>query len=124
MVLRLGQPSDLSVADVANRHESGRTDKIHTMNYEGITIQVYEVVAHRKELLLSVGMRANHPGVLPEIVGKDEGAVRAMLGLPFQTRGQDWDYRGKYESEPGEDVLTVRFKKGRVENAEWNFYLD
>lgn len=99
-------------------------DKIHTINYNGITVRVYEVVAHKKELLLSVGITSNRPGVLPELVGKNEGEIKAILGTPFQTRGQEWDFKTIYQDEPGEDILSLKFGNGRVVSAEWNFYVD
>ena len=94
------------------------------MTYSGITVQVYEVTAHGKDLLLSVRMTANQRGLLPEIIGITAQDTTARLGSPSIKSEHGWGYKTTYEGADGEDSMILKFKNNIVESVEWHFYLD
>ena len=121
---KLGAPSSATSRQYQNRHDPTQIDLIHTLSYQGLVIRIYDVVAFKKEMLGSVRMTRNRPGILPELIGKDERAIKAMFGVPHRKKGTLFEYNPVYDDEPGEDVVVIEFRNSIVEAVEWDFYLD
>lgn len=121
---KLGVPSSITTKQFANRHDPKQIDLIHTLSYRGLVIWIYDVVAFKKEMIASVRMTENRPGLLPELIGKNERAIKAMFGVPHRKTGTVFEYTPIYDDEPGDDVVMIEFRNSIVEAVEWDFYLD
>jgi len=117
---QLGPPSSVRTEDFANRHDPGQRDQIHTLTYQGLVIRLYNVVAFKKEMLLSVRMTQNYPALLPELIGQHERAIISSLGSPTILAGEVWEY----QDAEGNDQMRIEFKDSVVVAVEWNYYVD
>lgn len=116
----LGPPSSVWKEEVANPHDPRQTDQVHTLTYPGLVIRLYDVVVFKKEILLSVRMTQNHPGLLPDFIGQTETAINSSVGSPTISGGEVWEYH----DEEGNNQVRIEFKDAVVVAVEWNFYLD
>jgi len=116
----LGSPSSVRIEQVANPHLPSQVDQIHTLTYPGLVIRLYDVVAFKKEMLLSVRMTQNYPGPLPDLIGQTERAIISSLGPPTISGGTVWEYH----DDEGNDQVRVEFKDSVVVAVEWNYYVD
>lgn len=116
----LGPPSSVWKEEVANPHDPKQTDQVHTLTYPGLVLRLYDVVLFKKEILLSVRMTRNHPGLLPDLIGQNEKAIISSLGSPTISGGEVWEYH----DEEGNNQVRIEFKDAVVVAVEWNFYLD
>lgn len=116
----LGPPSSVRTEQIANPHNPGQTDQIHTLTYPGLIFRLYDVVTLNKELLLSVRMTHNRPGLLPELIGQNEKAILSSLGSPTISGGEVWEYH----DDEGNDQVRVEFRNSVVVAVEWNYYVD
>jgi hypothetical protein len=76
-------------------------------------------------MLLSVRLTENCPGVLPELIGQSEKAIKAKFGDPRRVNGAVFEYMPVYNiEEPGEDVIKIEFNNSVVSAVEWAYYVD
>lgn len=120
MQAALGPPAAVRTEQVANPHEPSQMDQIHTLTYPGLVIRLYDVVAFKKEMLLSVRMTQNYPGLLPELMGQNERTIISALGPPTISGREVWEYK----DDEGNDQVRVEFKDAVVVAVEWNYYVD
>ncbi len=122
---KLGTPSALSTERLRNRHDPNQTDQIHTLTYKGLVVRIYDVPAFKKEMLLTVRLAENRPGLLPELIGQSEKAIKDKFGDPTGVEGAIYKYVPVYNvDEPGEDVVKIQFNNSSVSSVEWNYYVD
>ena len=121
----LGAPSASSTEQIRNQHNPKQTDQIRTLTYRGLVVRIYDVPAFNKEMLLSVRMTENMPGVLPDLIGKSEKTINAKFGDPIRTKGTVFEYIPVYNiDEPGEDIVKIEFSNSIVSAIEWFYYVD
>ncbi len=122
---KLGTPSDLNTERLTNRHDPKQTDQIHTLTYKGLIVRIYDVPSLKKEMLLTVRLTENKPGLLPELIGQSQKTIKEKLGDPMRVDGAIFTYVPVYNvDEPGEDVVKIHFNNSIVSSVEWNYYVD
>lgn len=121
----LGTPSTSVVDQLANRHNPKQKDQIYTLTYKSLVVRIYDATSIKKEMLLSVRMTENQPGVLPELIGKTEKFIKDQFGEPQSKDINTFKYIPVYNiDEPGEDVVKIEFKNSLVSAVEWDYYTD
>jgi hypothetical protein len=122
---KLGTPSALNTERLTNRHNPKQTDQIHTLTYKGLVVRIYDVPSFKKEMLLTVRLTENRPGLLPELIGQSEKTIKDTFGDPTSVDGAIFKYMPVYNvDEPGEDVVKIQFNNSIVSFVEWNYYVD
>jgi hypothetical protein len=122
---RLGAPSSLNTEQLSNRHNPAQTDQTHTLAYQGLIIRIYDVPSFKKEMLLTVRLTENRSGLLPELIGQSEKAIKDRFGNPAGVDGTVFRYIPVYNTdEPGEDVVKIQFSDSLVSSVEWIYYVD
>lgn len=115
---RLGAPAAIKTEKIANIYVPRQTDLIHTLTYNGLDVLIYYVVSSKKEMLFCVRMTANHPGILPELIGHDEKAIRTTFGDPTRINGRTFEY------DMGEERVQIEFGNSTVAVVQWNLSVD
>lgn len=124
---KLGAPSNVKTEPFTNWHNPEQIDYIHTLTYPGLDIMLYDVVAYKRQFLISVRMTKNYPDLFPKLIGKDKKAVESMLGPPHIRDGTVYKYFSPLgvESEiGGDDEVKIDFRNSVVEAVQWYFYID
>ncbi len=120
----VGQPVSLSSEEIPNTHQPSQIDRITTIRYDGLVIRTYEVSVGGKEMLLSVRMTRNRPGILPLLIGASEKSIKATYGGPRYLKGNMFVYVLDDVDDTGEDAVNIEFENSLVVAVEWNFYVD
>ncbi len=124
MTAKLGPPLSMRSKDVSNKHEPSQIDRIKTFNYKGLVVSIYDVVIYKKEILLSVRMTKNRPGVLPVLIGKDEKSIKTKYGNPDRVERHIHEYVLADYEDTGIDRICIEFRNSSVVAVEWNYYVD
>jgi len=124
IVAALGKPLSISSEDTPNKHQPSQIDRIKTITYEGLVISIYDVVAYEKEMLLSVRMTRNRPGILPALIGEDENAIKANYGNSEHVRGTIHDYVLTDGDDTASDMVSIDFNESKVVTVEWSYFVD
>jgi hypothetical protein len=121
----LGAPSTSAAVRFTNQHNPKQTDQIHTLTYKGLIVRIYDIPSFKKEMLLSVRLTENRPGLLPELIGQSEKSIKDKFGDPTSMDGTVFIYMPIYNiNESGEDVVKMEFNNSIVSAVEWDYYVD
>ncbi len=123
IVSTLGQPPSVSSEDIPNKHQPSQIDQIKTLRYEGLVIRLYNVVAFKKEMLLSVRMTRNLPETFPLLIGASDKTIRDKYGDPERVEGTIHRYVLR-DDESGQDMVNIEFADSAVSAVEWSYYVD
>ncbi len=122
---KLGPPSIISTEQLTNRHNPKQIDQIHTLTYKGLVVRIYDVPSFKKEMLLTVRLTENRPGLLPELIGQDEKTIKEKFGDPTSVDGAIFKYIPVYNvDDPGEDIVKIQFNNSIVSSVGWFYYVD
>lgn len=119
---KLGLWQALKVEKVHSRHDADQVDSVYTIAYGGLQLKIYEVGGFQKEMLISVRMEKNYPGVLPELVGMQEKAVELDYGIANKVEDQTLEY--VVEDELGANGVSFLLQDGKVAAVEWTYYTE
>ena len=120
----LGPPRSAAVRRVQNRHEPGRTDEVHELEYDGLRIVLYRASATGRELLMEMSLTSGRYRLKWGLgVGSTRDAVRRVLGPGVRAEGGETDTDRYEDSERGSRV-DVSFRDARVRRIDWVFWLD
>ena len=121
----LGTPSSSVTEQLTNRHDPKQKDQIHTLTYKSLIVRIYSAPSINKEMLLSVRLTENRPGVLPELIGQTMKSITERFGEPMSKDGNIFKYIPVYNvDEPGQDVVKIEFNNSLVSAIEWDYYVD
>jgi hypothetical protein len=119
---KLGTWISLKTKTIANQHEVGQIDRLHTIKYDGLILTLYEVVKYKKEMLISVKMVKNYPGILPELIGMKKEDFKSRFGAAVHVEGNAYKYA--VQDEIGENSVSFKFENNILVGIDWSYYLD
>jgi hypothetical protein len=121
IIANLGEPRSETVARIPNRHDPQQTDRYYTIEYDGLTVEIYHVTAGDRQLLDSVIITdARHPVKYDLGIGTAISHVTEVLGQPNERR----DNTLIYEDAEGLDRVIFTPRNNRVSRIEWDYYVD
>ena len=115
---KLGTPIEIKIEEITNTHNPNQKDQVHTLVYRGLDVLIYDVVLYKKEMLFCVRMTANHPGVLPELIGQNEKTIKNTFGDATRIKGKTFEY------DIGDERVQIEFNNNQVAAVQWNLYVD
>lgn len=120
----LGPPRSATVRRVQNRHEPGRTDEVHELEYDGLRIVLYRVSATGRELIMEVSLTSERYRLKWGLgVGSTRDAVRRVLGPGVRAERGEID-TDRYEDSERASRVDFSFRDARVRRIDWVFWLD
>ena len=120
----LGPPRSATVRRVQNRHEPGRTDEVHELEYDGLRIVLYRASATGRELLMEMSLTSERYRLKWGLgVGRTRDAVRRALG-PAVRAERDGIDTDRYEDSERLSRVDFSFQGARVRRIDWVFWLD
>lgn len=121
IIANLGEPKKETVANIKNRHNPNQTDKYYTLEYDGLTVEIYHVTASDRQLLDSVTITdAQYPVKYALGIGTTGTHVTEVLGPPNERSGNI----STYQDEQGLNRVLFTISKNRVNRIEWDYYVD
>ena len=107
-----------------NRHEPGRTDEVHELEYDGLRIVLYRVSATGRELIMEVSLTSERYRLKWGLgVGSTRDAVRRVLGPGVRAERGEID-TDRYEDSERASRVDFSFRDARVRRIDWVFWLD
>ena len=96
----LRAPRQRRAAPVENRHDPAQTDTVHTLVYDGLTIEAYDVTGG-PTLIQRVAVTGGGYGTADGLaVGEDRAEIESVLGAPVATDGDRVAYESGGEPTP------------------------
>jgi len=121
IIANLGQPKKETIANIKNRHTPSQTDKTDTLEYDGLTVEIYQVTAGNQQLLDSVTItNAQYPVKYALDIGTTGTHVTEVLGPPDERNGNV----SIYQDEQGLNRVLFTIGENRVNRIEWDYYVD
>ncbi|MFO7546228.1 MAG: hypothetical protein R6W77_12125 [Trueperaceae bacterium] len=121
---RMPPPDGVHEQTVANRHDPRVADRIESLTYPGVTVDVYHANASGRRIPMSVRVTERSEPIDGLFVGMSTSALIAVAGAPDDRGADAWRFRvfDDPRSAPYEIIATV--ESGTVAALTWRAYLD
>lgn len=122
----LPEPLAVQVRSVQNAYDPRSSDSVRTLDYDDLSITVYEVTGTGDRFPISVALTA--PGQASSDglrLGLDAASVRGILGEPgaVNPRTGAWHY-DVVEKGAAPYAIDIAFEAGAVASVTWTAYVD
>lgn len=122
-----GPPDNIVRKETKNRH-TGETDQIIHLKYPGLEFELYKVNDSGKELLIETALSDRQISQkLPFQIGATKAEIKNYLGDPAQTATPTQDTEILQYETPGmgaSSYLLLHFSGNRLQEVEWDYYVD
>lgn len=116
---RHGEPEEIVVRTMENRHVAGRIDSIFEFRYPGVELEFYAVTGGR-DLLQRAEISTSRRASRRPTITTPRDSVEAWLGTPAEAAADRWIYRF---GEAG-NALAFHFEGGAVSRIVLHPYVD
>jgi len=120
---RCKKPLAIKRERVPNPRRPHQLDVVWTTTCPGFEVVAFQPAGGR-ERPMQLTINATYPGLAADLaIGVSAAAVRARLGPPWSTQGDDLVY-ALDPDRPNDDTLTFRIEGGRVVELIWSWDTD
>lgn len=121
IIERFGEPLSTSFKEVENIYDPETNNRLHELVYEGLRIEVLEVVHLKKELLKSVALEMDSKLAGEDLsVGSTRPSIIEWLGKP-KSMGDD---HIMYSDVSEYATTKFYFEGDALKRTEWSYWID
>lgn len=125
VIRALKEPLHITTLEFPNIHNPDVKDRLYTLVYKGVEVEIYEATQSGTEFLWSVVLTRDMPQITYGIrMGDSPERIESLLGPPEETTTDTSTYQYSEADSSGTNTLTFTFKKKSLVKICWEYFLD